>query len=149
MLHVAVIRSGIGRFGKPLSASVVSKASVEQHYRTPLAYPLETRNDWKTFEDAKEIAALLGDEFVATDAGKNVSPRYDITQIPKVGDKVSQAFNGDHYPAGQIKSISKSLKLIVTDTGLKFYRVRETGSWRNAGTWFLEAGHHSELNPSF
>lgn len=147
MLHVAVIRS----FGVALTASVASKASVKQHYvlASSAGNHLETRNDWKTFDAAKEIALLLGDEFIATDAGPHVSPRYDIVKLPKIGDKVSQAFNGDHYPAGQIKSISKSLRLIVTDTGLKFYRVRETGSWRNQGTWFLEAGHHSELNPSF
>lgn len=110
---------------------------------------IETRWDWKTLEAAKEVAAALGPKYIATDAGKNVSPRYDVIELPKIGTKVSKTFNGDHYPCGIIVKISKSLKCITTDGGEVFYRVRQTGSWRNEGTWFLEEGHHSELNPSF
>jgi hypothetical protein len=109
----------------------------------------ETRNDWHTFDKAAEVADVLGTEYIATDAGNGVSPRYDVIQLPKIGDKVSKAFNGDSYPAGVIKSISKSLKLIVKDEGDKFYRVRETGSWRNQGTWSLTPGHVYTQNPSF
>jgi hypothetical protein len=109
----------------------------------------ESRNDWKTFDAALEVAEVLGTEYIATDAGPHVSPRYDVIKLPQIGDKVSQSFNGDSYPAGTIKSISKSLSLIITTTGLKFYRVRETGSWRNNQTWSLRSGHHDERNPSF
>ena len=110
---------------------------------------VETRNDWKTFEAAKEVAAALGPKFIATDAGSHVSPRYDVQELPQVGDKVSYAFNGDYYPCGVIVSISKSLKVIVTSEGQKFYRKRETGSWKYNGTWSLVSGHISRLNPEF
>jgi len=110
---------------------------------------MENRNDWKSFDAAAAVAKALGENFIATDAGPNVSPRYDVTQLPKVGDKVSGAFNGDSYPEGKVVSISKSLRLITTDTGKKFYRIHKSGSWRANGTWFLRAGHVYEQNPSF
>lgn len=135
MLYVSTTRS----FGKLVSATPCVNYE----------HTAETRNDWKTLEAAKEVAAALGPDYIATDAGPNVSPRYDVSKLPQVGDKVSQYFNGDSYPAGTVKSISKSLKLVVTTTGLKFYRVRETGTWRQGGTWSMIAGHHNDRNPSF
>lgn len=115
-------------------------------------FHVENRNDWKTFEAAKHVAAHLKGH-IATDAGSHVSPRYDVIKLPQVGDKVSYGFNGDCYPCGTIKSISKSLRLITTEDEGKgrrtFYRVRETGMWRNDGTWCLIPGHVSKLNPSF
>lgn len=109
----------------------------------------ENRNDCKTFDEAKEVAAALGSDYIATDAGEWTSPRYDVQKLPQIGGKVSYAFNGDYYPCGVITAISKSLKIISTSEGRKFYRVRETGSWRNAGTWSLVQGHISKLNPEF
>ncbi len=109
----------------------------------------ENRNHWHTFEAAKEVAAALGEGYVATDAGPYVSPQFDIIELPKIGDKVSYTFNGDYYPCGEVASISKSLKLIVTDEGEKFYRVRETGCWKYNKTWSLVKGHISKLNPEF
>lgn len=116
---------------------------------TEYSVDAENRNDWRTFEAAKEVAALLGDGYIATDAGSHVSPRYDVIKLPKVGDNVSYAFNGDWYPCGVITAISKSLKVISTSEGKKFYRVRETGCWKNAATWSLISGHHYKQNPSF
>lgn len=113
------------------------------------------RWDFKTFADAEAMAvranALHGGRlvYIPTDAGSSVSPRYDVQEAPKVGDMVSRGFNGDYYPAGQIVKISKSLKRIETDTGKVFFRVRQTGSWRNDGTWSMVQGHRKELNPSF
>ncbi len=146
MLYVIIRRSksNLSRVatGKILSAKVAQGA-----------YPgVETRNDWKTFDDAKEVAAALGSEYIATDAGSNVSPRYDVQKLPKIGEKVSYAFNGDSYPCGTIIAISKSLKVITTKDGenvKKFYRVRETGCWRNNRTWSLVSGHVYKQNPSF
>lgn len=138
MLYVTVTRN---EDGKIQSAQVAG----EERDRTAT----ECRWNWKTFEEAQEVAQALGSAYVACDAGANVSPRYDVRELPRVGDKVSYAFNGDSYPCGVIKSISKSLKLIVTDRGDKFYRVRQTGSWRKDGTWSLVAGHVSERNPEF
>jgi hypothetical protein len=112
---------------------------------------VQSRHDWKTFEQAKAVAALLtrdeGRLFIATDAGECVSPRYDVIEAPKVGDDVSYSFNGDSYPCGKIKSISKSLRLIVTDEGKRFYRRQESGQWMMNGTWCLVSGHISEQNP--
>ena len=135
MLYINVTREN----GKAVSAQVLDDYNVDA----------ETRNDWRTFEAAKEVAAVLGSGYIATDAGSHVSPRYDVCQLPKIGDKVSYAFNGDSYPCGIITAISKSLKVISTSEGKKFYRVRESGCRKNAGTWSLVNGHHYKQNPSF
>ena len=111
-------------------------------------FHVENRNDWRTFDAAKEVAAHL-DGYIATDAGRCTSPRFDIIKLPVIGDEVSKGFNGDSYPCGTIKSISKSLRVIETTEGDEFYRVRETGCWRNQGTWSLSAGHVYKQNPSF
>jgi len=111
------------------------------------------RWDLDSLEDAQRIAdgatKLTGHLYIATDAGEWVSPRYDVVEAPTVGDEVSYAFNGDYYPCGVITAISKSLKLITTSTGRKFYRRRESGSWLNNGMWSLVSGHHSQINPEF
>lgn len=132
---------------------VPAQAVVEQPTDSNRA-ELCNRNDWKTMLDAELIAAALNDtvkenRYLATDAGPHVSPRYDVIELPRVGDKVSYAFNGDSYPCGEIVSISKSLKVIVTSEGKKFYRRRQTGSWINNGTWSLVPGHISKWNPEF
>lgn len=110
--------------------------------------------DWKTIEDAERVAELLNksdksDRYLAIDNGDHVSPRYDVIEIPQVGDPVSRAFNGDYYPAGRIVKISKSLKIITTDTGVRFFRRKQTAKWIESGTWSMVHGHKSELNPSF
>lgn len=113
----------------------------------------ETRNDWKTLERAKEVAAQLteasGRLFIGTDAGPNVSPRYDVIDAPVLGAPVSKAFNGDYYPEGEITKISKSLKRVETSTGAVFFRRRESGAWIEGGTWSMVPGHVSRRNPSF
>ena len=109
--------------------------------------------DLKTFEDAenhaKELTEANGELYIAVDEGNGVSPRYKTTRVPQVGDTVSYGFNGDYYPDGQIVRISKSLKVITTSTGNKFYRYKKSGSWRMHGTWWLVQGYHDRLNPSF
>lgn len=114
----------------------------------------ESRWDWNTSEAAQLVANALNNtigevRFIATDAGEHVSPRYDVIELPKVGDKVSYAFNGDYYPCGEITSISKSLRIITTSDGRKFYRKRQTGSWVSDRTWSLVNGHHNRRNPEF
>lgn len=144
MLYINVER----HYRTIVSARVATDEEVKLSYRTN-TFNLESRNTWQTFQAAKEVAAALGPEFVATDAGAHVSPRYDIVKLPKIGDKVSYAFNGDSYPCGTVTSISKSLKVIATSEGQKFYRVRESGAWRYNRTWSLQAGHVYKQNPSF
>ena len=114
----------------------------------------QSRHDWKTFDAAKTVAALANktadcQRFLAIDNGQYVSPRFDIVEIPQVGDEVSYAFNGDGYPDGEITAVSKTLKVITTSTGNRYYRVADKGAWKRAGTWSLVKGHRSTKNPSF
>jgi hypothetical protein len=99
---------------------------------------------------AEQANALKdGNTYIATDAGRYSSPQFDVIAVPKVGDKVSQSFNGDSYPRGEIASISKTLKKITTTTGHAFWRVRNTGCWQVNGYASMIPGHHDERNPSF
>jgi hypothetical protein len=114
---------------------------------------LSVRHDLASFDQATDMAAELsqatGAKFIPTDAGEWVYPRYDVIELPKVGSKVSYAFNGDYYPCGEISAISASLKIITTTTGKKFYRRRLSGAWVNDGTWSLIPGHVNRRNPEF
>lgn len=117
------------------------------------AYRNICRWDFRSLVDA-EVMANRATEFtgklhIATDAGEYNSPRYDVQAAPVVGAEVSRYFNGDAYPAGKIKSISKTMFKITTDTGVTFYRVKQSGCWLNEGTWSMVSGHRSEQNPSF
>lgn len=116
---------------------------------------LQNRNDWDSFATVTKIAAELTDAyegnrvFLPTDAGPSCSPRFDIVEAPKVGDKVSYAFNGDCYPDGVVTKISANYRFIYTDCGHKYLRRKQTGGWVRGGTWSLVSGHHFEQNPSF
>lgn len=122
---------------------------------------IENRNDWKSFEAAQEVAALLGPLYVATDAGPYVSPRYDVIDLPQVGADVSYGFNGDAYPCGKIKSISKGpgYRRIVAGPDFSgkdrtfWRRCRDGqptgGGWINEGTWSLIPGTVDKHNPEF
>ena len=127
-------------------------------------YRLATKNDplpllqspwnWGTMAVVEKVAIDLcettGKKWLPVDAGDCCSPRYDVVQIPSVGDPVSYGFNGDYYPDGYVKSVSANGSLVITTTGNRYYRRKLTASWKKAGgTWSLVAGHHSELNPSF
>lgn len=138
MLNIQVVRS----FGKVVSAQVIENYD----YSTGFA---ENRNDWKTFEAANEVAAALGSDYIATDAGPCVSPRYDVIKLPQVGEAVSYAFNGDSYPCGHITKISKSKRRIETSEGKIFFRRKLSGAWINNGTWSLIGGHVEKRNPHF
>jgi hypothetical protein len=113
----------------------------------------QNRNDWKTLARAEEVAAQLteatGTLYLATDAGPHCSPRFDVIAAPVVGDKVSKEFNGDSYPEGEIKSISKTLKVVITTTGVRFTRRGNTGAWVEGGTWSMTRGHVSKYNREF
>lgn len=117
------------------------------------------RNDFTSFEQAQSIAASAWAlvqsrkeerNFIATDAGPNVSPRFDVNEAPKLGDPVSYGFNGDSYPDGTITFIGKNYSTIRTSEGHTYYRKRLTGSWKQpGGTWSLLLGHRNDYNPSF
>ncbi len=134
---------------RPVSATTEYPKEINGGFNTNY----QNRNDWKSLDEVRTIAAQLTEytnlPYVAVDNGGNVSPRFDIIETPKVGDKVSRAFNGDYYPAGVIAKVSSSLKRIETTDGTVFYRRRESASWVSAGTWSMVDGHESRLNPSF
>lgn len=152
MLYVRVERNTEGR------AIVAHVVDAERRKMLPNDY-CENRNDWKTYADAQAVAAALGAGYIATDAGSHVSPRYDVQTLPKVGDDVSYAFNGDSYPCGKIVSISAGpvFRKIVTEETTNngtvhkntFWRRRLSGSWVMNRTWSLVAGHVSKTNPEF
>lgn len=112
----------------------------------------ESRWDWKSLDEVALIAELASTDdtlYIGVDKGNSVSPRFDVIQAPKVGDDVSMSFNGDSYPCGKIVSISKSMKLITTSDGKKFYRRKQSGTWLNGGTFALVQGIIDERNPHF
>lgn len=128
---------------------------VAQVFRSQ-GYKVLNRNDIATFDQAGEIARVLneqvgGERYTATDAGPNCSPRYDVIDLPRVGDEVSYGFNGDYYPDGVITKVGTGpLRVVVTSTGSRYYRQHTSGSWRKqGGTWSLVKGHISERNQSF
>lgn len=122
---------------------------------------VENRWDWCTYEAAAEVAAALGPKYQATDAGPYVSPRYDIIDLPQVGDDVSYTFNGDYYPCGKIKSISPgpAFRKIVAGPDFSgadrifWRRCRDGkptgGAWICEGTWSMIQGHVEKCSLEF
>lgn len=116
---------------------------------------METLSDWDitSFEHAtahaNELSEATGKHYIPIDKGPHTAPQYSVATVPQVGDWVSYGFNGDYYPDGTITKVSKTLKVITTSSGKKYYRKKLTASWLHAKTWSLIEGHHSELNPHF
>jgi hypothetical protein len=74
---------------------------------------------------------------------------YYIARCPKVGDKVSYAFNGDYYPDGEIVKVTKTYQ-VTTSTGSKYRRRKLSGTWvKVGGTWSMVHGHISRSNMEF
>ena len=98
---------------------------------------------------AAKVTALTGELYLPYDMSENCSPRFGIFVPPKVGDKVSRAFNGDYYPAGEIVRVTKGWRITTSD-GTVFNRKKTRPSWvQVGGTWSMVSGHISEQNPSF
>lgn len=76
-------------------------------------------------------------------------PRYEVFKSPQIGDKISCAFNGDYKPDETIKSISKTMKVITSTSGRKYYRKGETSKWINNGVWVMIQGHINRRNMEF
>lgn len=107
------------------------------------------RHSFKSFEETTRVADaasnFAGIDYIPTES----NGYFEVVVAPKVNDPVSYAFNGDYYPCGYIKSVSKTMKKITTTDGGVFYRKRNSGTWLKHKTWSLIDGHHSELNPHF
>lgn len=111
------------------------------------------RNDLKSFEQAEAIAAAAsrndsGRVFIATDS-PNAYPRFDVVEVPKVGDEVSMGFNGDYYPRGVVTKVSPDHRIVTTSDGQRFFRRRKTGVWLYRRMWALVSGHTRKWNPEF
>ena len=110
-------------------------------------------NRYETEVEANEAAAKLTEEsnelHIVTHEPSYVCNKWAVHRVPQVGDFVSYSFNGDSYPDSEIVSVSKTLKVITTKSGKKYYRYKNHASWRNNGTWWLVKGFHEERNPSF
>lgn len=115
---------------------------------------IETRNDWETYADAERAAedatAFMGELHIATETPGRW-PRFDVIAAPKVGDLVSEAFNGDSTPVGTIARVSPTLATIWTEEGDKFTRRgnKRSGVWKRAGqdTYTMTKGHVHKRNP--
>jgi hypothetical protein len=110
-----------------------------------------SRWDYTGMADVEAIANRLNEEagktlYIAIDSGAHVSPRWDVIELPQVGDEVSYSFNGDTYPCGTITKITPKLQIVTSD-GKRF--TFKNGGWRYNGTWWLVKGHHHEQNPHF
>jgi len=103
-----------------------------------------SRWDMPTFEVAQEVADAAsifeGVDYIAIDNGAHTSPRYDVICALQTLDPISYYFNGDSYPCGYIKTISKSLKKITTTTGETFYRRKQSGAWLMNRQWSMIRG---------
>lgn len=126
---------------------------VEWTYDTVKGTGWTSTRDIKTLEEtiriAEEVSHLTKKFYMPIDRGDGVYPRYDVIDPPAIGDKVSRCFNGDSYPCGEIVKITPSWR-ITTSTGVKFSRVKQTGSWKVInGYQSMISGHHDERNPHF
>lgn len=135
-------------FVTPTSVRIATAAE-----KAEMGSNIQSRWDWTSMERVQELAAELskveGKLFIATDAGPGVSPRYDVIEAPRVGDEISYSFNGDTTPDGKIISISKSLRLIISSTGSRYYRKNQSGCWQKSRMWSMVHGHIEERNPHF
>ena len=148
----------LGKDGKV--SELRTELSNEERHILHTENRLESRHDWKTFDRATEVAEqaskATGRNIVPVDNGEWVWPRYDITEVPNVGDDVSYGFNGDYYPCGKIIKISgqnyRRIETYDEQNGRRkfFWRRRLTGSWvMSGGTWSLVKGIHNDKNPDF
>lgn len=120
------------------------------------------RNYFKSIVAAEEYAAAsnawaersgLPNRYTHVDRTANVSPRYDVVSIPRVGEPVSYAFNGDSYPCGKVTKVAASLRRVEAreeDGSVHvFWRRDLSASWIKDGTWSLVHGHVSSYNREF
>lgn len=139
--------------GKACAVLTPSEVIAMRNADGPYLRDIRCRGDWKSFAQAAEVAAQLNascpDKYMATDAGPSTAPRYDVIAVPKVGELVSESFNGDTSPAGEIVKITPTLR-ITTSTGRRFNRIKESGCWAVVGGYgYMIAGYKTEQNPHF
>lgn len=112
------------------------------------------------FNTYEEALHAMEDGEIITYNSSALMP-YQVHTMPKVGDYVSTAFNGDYYPEGTITKISPTGAKITTSNGKVFQRSRKVdhdpdGRKFNRAQWmetdspfYMIHGYHDEKNPSF
>lgn len=138
--------------------AIATEILVEQHNDPSWI----SRHDITSFEQAEQIAAQATalearmidyarrKTYIAVDNGEWCSPRYEVVEAPKVGNKVSRCINGDYYPDGEIVKVSgQNSRIVTTSTGRKYYRRRLSGAWVADKYYSMVSGHVSRLNPEF
>lgn len=101
---------------------------------------------------ARDLTQAYGIPFWPEDRTASTSPRFAVITGFQVGEPVSYGFNGDSYIAGRITAINDSLRIITVSDGKterKFWRRKQTASWKFDQTWSLMHGWHTDQNPSF
>lgn len=90
----------------------------------------ESNADRRTEDEAKKIAelatALTGNVWIS---GNSSTGNFQIIEAPKIGDDVSEGFNGDYDYVGTITAITPTWR-ITTSTGVKFSRVKNSLGWK-------------------
>lgn len=107
-----------------------------------------------TNSQAEEVAilasSLTGNKFVAVSRPGDKGPLF--VRVPKIGEHVSQGFNGDYYYVGIVKESSATKVLVERDDGsvVLFKRsIAETGYFGQSSSFVLVSGIKNERNPSF
>ena len=108
---------------------------------------IDIKSFGKATVHAEELTEANGSLYIPIDKGSHTWPQYSVIEAPKVGVFVSYGFNGDAYPDSKIVKISKTLKVITTESGSRYYRRKQTASWMRHGCWSMLEGHHDERNP--
>ena len=114
--------------------------------------------DFETFVQAeaaaKKLTEVMGRLYIPTTNGEEGRrARYEVVEVPAVGDEVSRGFNGDYYPCGKIVRVTKALTVIAEDENgfqSRFRRVKQTGSWKLENMpYYLVFGRVDERSPHF
>lgn len=138
--------------GTPVMAEITDANGNKVDYVT-----VKDHHDWKKFEDAEVVAKFateeMGIHMMASDAGEWVSPRFSIFCPPKVGQEVSQGFNGDYHHVGKIVRITPNWMVVVEDAEgnvTKFNRRKSTAVWKPIGGYgSMVHGVVNRYNPEF
>ena len=104
--------------------------------------------EYSSLEYVMFLAQKATEQFGTLYVPTNSSSRFGIVEVPKVGDPVSYTINGDYTPCGYVERLTPTL-IVITTTGDRFRRYKESGGWVREGTDYIHlvGGHIFERNP--
>jgi hypothetical protein len=130
-----------GKAVKVVDASEITKTDKWMH-------TCDIQDEQEAIEIAQQLTEATGTLYIHS-VNESWSPKFSVVEPPKIGDLVSGKFNGDSNPCGVVVKVSKTFR-IVTSTGHKFNRVKQTSCWSEVnGYRNLIQGHHNERNAEF